>query len=265
MLDNAGHTTSLPALVSGLRAQAKVQGHLFLSPSEEERLASLLVQYRLNDTSQVRRMAPLRTALVLQIIERTFDLSDIAQLTQACILLVAVQALLRTGEVTSGLLPSHFTWLCTRASVRIFVPARVGAMKTATTGSGFFLELADNAAPITAFKLLLRLFRARDLYHRHHEYVFCMVRRGRIYPSLRSSPRAFRALIKSGVLALGLDPAAYSGHSARAGGATDLYAAGVPYYIVKKYGRWRSDAALLYFRCDSSLAQAASDAFALTS
>jgi hypothetical protein len=49
-------------------------------------------------------------------------------------------------------------------------------------------------------------------------------------------------------ISIAVDATLYSGHSCRAGGATDLFVAGLPYYIVKKYGRWRSDAALLYFR-----------------
>lgn len=40
----------------------------------------------------------------------------------------------------------------------------------------------------------------------------------------------------------------YSGHSLRAGGATDLFNAKIPYPIIKLFGRWKSDAALRYFR-----------------
>ena len=45
---------------------------------------------------------------------------------------------------------------------------------------------------------------------------------------------------------IGPNPNHYSGHSCRAGGATDLFAAGVQYYVVKKYGRWTLDTALIY-------------------
>jgi Phage integrase family len=260
MLANSGRTTSLSALVGQLRSQAREQGHIFLSAPAETRLAHLIAQYRLTDSAQVRRMAPLRTALVLQIITR-WDLHQPAQLTQACLLLLAVQALLRTGEVTIGLRVTHFVWLTSRRSVRIHIPALPGASKTATTGAGVFIEVADNAAPISAYKLLSRLFVLRSLRSHPNSFVFCMVRQGTLYPAIRSSPRAFRTLIKAGVRSLGLNPTLYSGHSARAGGATDLYAAGVPYYVVKTYGRWRSDAALIYYRCDSSIAQAAAVAF----
>lgn len=40
----------------------------------------------------------------------------------------------------------------------------------------------------------------------------------------------------------------YSGHSFRAGGATDLFEGGAPPRIIQLTGRWRSDAYLLYIR-----------------
>jgi len=61
---------------------------------------------------------------------------------------------------------------------------------------------------------------------------------------------AWRGLIKEIAKALDLDPALYSGHSFRAGWATDMFNSGVPYYAIKKVGRWESDAALLYYRDD---------------
>lgn len=40
----------------------------------------------------------------------------------------------------------------------------------------------------------------------------------------------------------------YSGHSFRAGGATDLFSGGAPPRVIQLSGRWRSDAYLLYIR-----------------
>ena len=55
-------------------------------------------------------------------------------------------------------------------------------------------------------------------------------------------------MIKFSVERIGLSGGNFAGHSLRAGGATDLFAAGVPYPVIKKFGRWKSDAALLYYR-----------------
>jgi hypothetical protein len=35
----------------------------------------------------------------------------------------------------------------------------------------------------------------------------------------------------------------------------------LPYYVIKKYGRWASDAALVYFRSEASIAVSAASAF----
>ena len=43
-------------------------------------------------------------------------------------------------------------------------------------------------------------------------------------------------------------PKQYAGHSFRSGGATDLYRAGVTVDMLKKLGRWRSNAVWFYIR-----------------
>ena len=58
-----------------------------------------------------------------------------------------------------------------------------------------------------------------------------------------------------------MDIVDYSGHSLRAGGATDLFVKRVPYYLIKKMGRWKSDAALLYYRSDKDVYEAVRKAF----
>lgn len=42
-----------------------------------------------------------------------------------------------------------------------------------------------------------------------------------------------------------------TGHSFRAGGATDLFMAGVPFQTIQKQGRWKSDAVLRYFKAEA--------------
>ena len=57
----------------------------------------------------------------------------------------------------------------------------------------------------------------------------------------------------------------YSGHSLRAGGGTDLFVARVPYYLIKKIGHWKSDAAMVYYRSEEDVCHAVSMAFSLLS
>jgi integrase len=261
MVSNHGHTTSLSGVLSHLRSQHASRDLPFLTAREETRLDHLLNQYRREDPSLVRRASPLRTAIVLRII-RTMNLEDPVRLTQATMLLLAVQALLRGGEITNRLKGSDFVFKTKERSVVIHLKPT----KTCQTGAGVFLEVADNSSEVTAFKLLERLFssRGRDLHNHPDQYTFCMIANGKLHPTVRSSQKAFRKLIKSSVASIGLNPDLFNGHSARAGGATDLFAADTPYYVVKKYGRWRSDAALIYYRCESSIAQRAAAAFEIS-
>ena len=71
----------------------------------------------------------------------------------------------------------------------------------------------------------------------------------------------FRKFIKKMVSLIGFNPIFFSGHSLRAGGATDLFVAKVPYPIIKKAGRWKLDAALLYYRDEDDVAKVISQAF----
>lgn len=53
------------------------------------------------------------------------------------------------------------------------------------------------------------------------------------------------------LLQAGYNPTLYSGHSFRSGGATDLFAVGVPPRLIQ--GRWKSDAFWLYVRDNPEL------------
>ena len=56
----------------------------------------------------------------------------------------------------------------------------------------------------------------------------------------------FTTSLKSLLASLGLNPANYSPHSFRRGGATYAYQAGVPEHLIKLHGDWRSDAYQVY-------------------
>ena len=68
--------------------------------------------------------------------------------------------------------------------------------------------------------------------------------------------------IKKACSTAGYDSQFYAGHSLRAGGATDLFVARVPDHIIKKAGRWKSDAAL-YYRSESDVCNAVKQGFGL--
>jgi len=75
------------------------------------------------------------------------------------------------------------------------------------------------------------------------------------------STSQLRSRIKGAINAIGRDPTRFGGHSLRAGGATDLIRARVPYPSIKKFGRWKSDTALIYYRDEDKISNEATKGF----
>ena len=257
MVRNSNHTASLDGVLSNLRTESRRRGHVFLDAAGETEVRDLVNDWKLCDVSQVNRKAPLRFRIFVEMLKK-WDLSAVDQLMRAVMLATGIQLVLRTAEITRGLQAMHFVWHHVTRQVSIFL----GPTKTFRHGSGVWVTLADTTHEISAYKLLRRLWEVRRLDVRATEYVFCQVTStGSLRPSVPLGESGYRRLIKRGVASIGLEAARFSGHSPRAGGATDMFAAGVPYYVIKKYGRWVSDTALIYYRCETSVAAAAAIAF----
>ena len=63
----------------------------------------------------------------------------------------------------------------------------------------------------------------------------------------------FLSVLKHLCAVVGLDPAKFSTHSLRRGGATFLRLCGAPIEVIKERGDWKSDAVFLYLK--ASLAE----------
>ena len=62
------------------------------------------------------------------------------------------------------------------------------------------------------------------------------------------TPQVYNASLKDLAKLYGFDPSRVSSHSLRVGGASALAAAGLPEYLIKEMGSWRSNAFLTYLR-----------------
>ncbi len=60
------------------------------------------------------------------------------------------------------------------------------------------------------------------------------------------SPKSLNHIVKANIVGLGVDPKTFGSHSLRAGGATEAATKGVDTYLIKRHGRWKSDAVYLY-------------------
>lgn len=160
--------------------------------------------------------------------------------------------LLRLGELLGGLRASDVVWGPRLRSFHL----RLWRDKTHRSGPSILVPFHTRPGPC-AVKSLRILFERSNLWKKPT---------GLLFPSPRSpaqtiSKSSLRLRIKSLVSLGGLDSTAYSGHSLRAGGATDLFVLRVPYAIIKRMGRWRSDACLLYYRDNEDVAHTVASSF----
>jgi hypothetical protein len=179
---------------------------------------------------------------LVQIIDG-LDLSDDKQLLKAVMLATGHDGLLRTAELLSDIKVNNILWEFDKNSFRYELPRS----KTHRSGEPELIQYCDYG-PYSAVRLMKMWFDRCGLWNRHDVNIFPAVSRaGKLNFSRVPSDSWWRKVIKKCCASIGLDSTRYSGHSLRAGGATDLFVARVPHYIVKKMGRWKSDAAMLYY------------------
>jgi hypothetical protein len=170
------------------------------------------------------------------------DLSSPVGLLDATELAVGHDALLRGAELTSGIVGAQIVFWPRGEGYSL----KLRRTKTHRKGAGLVIQVPDYACPTSSCKLLRQSFAQRRLAPT--DLVFPVRRRGRLIADQQASIAHLRKLIKSSVSSIGLDATQFSAHSLRAGGATDLFAAGVPFATIQKMGRWVSAAAVLYYR-----------------
>ena len=158
----------------------------------------------------------------------------------AAMLWMGHDGLLRLDEIARPLKVKHIIWgpLNRRFNLQL------DRTKTHRQGGPVSVAFKIRQGPC-AVRALRQLFDSRNLWNKPEAILFPSRHRSK---SGCVSGSWFRRHIKRLCSAIGLDGARYSGHSLRAGGATALFVARVPYAVIKRAGRWRSDACLLYYR-----------------
>ena len=199
------------------------------------------------DSAHVRRawgaaQFPSRRKLHLPF-RRALDFGFCALLLVITLLFVVYEGLFRTGEILRNTLSErHLPWKhvldsAHDGSVRIMI----GKTKTSRNlPVAVDLDPSNGSRPCAV--LLLKRLKANQSA--------CIpggiTGDSPVFPGMTAAK--WRTIIKKCVIKLGLDPFHYSGHSLRAGAATDLFNMGVPYHSIQKRGRWKSDTFLVYFR-----------------
>ena len=255
-----GSTRSLANLVSNLKLGVELSRQQWLSPCDHYLLSRWMVQLKYDDITPSRRKRPACLALLIRLVA-AMDLSSDEDLYDATSYMVAHNLLLRAAELWSGIRAGALLWSSDRSS---FV---LPLLRTKTVLSGDSISLTVNkfSGKGSSVRLLKRWFDRRNLWDDPEAFLFTLRTGKQSEPFSRyshGSRRTWTVRFKSRLQELGLDSSYYSGHSFRAGGATDLFNNGVPLATVMKLGRWKNaTSALVYFREETELAAAAAAAF----
>ena len=124
--------------------------------------------------------------------------------------------------------------------------------------NGFCLVVPS---PTSAVRRLRRHFDLYGLWDKPNSFVYPAFVRGKLDWSLSLSTTQLCVLITSATKRIGADPSRFANHSLHAGGATDLFRCGVYYPTLKKFGRWKTDTALIYYRDDEGVSDAVFNGF----
>lgn len=189
----------------------------------------------------------------LRRIELTVDRNDPVQVRNFTAMLVGFFALLRKSEYTvrrasdaPPLLRRDLTMLPAGALLHI------RKSKTDQAGEGAIVPIGargDSICPIAWLRLYLHLAQPPPdaaLFLSYSASARCF------QPSSPLSHTSLVSYLKAAAANLGFNPAVYSGHSLRSGGATFMLTYGASVLAVKAIGRWRSDTYQIYYRATTS-------------
>ena len=258
-----GSAKSVDNWVSSLRVYSIQHGLPWLTEGDLYLLKKVRGQLALEDTTDIDRKHPFTLKMIQKAVAHVWRPKESPyDLLCATAALVAHNGLLRGGELLYGLRARDVTWESRNRSVSLHFKWT----KTVRKGTGVDVRITDYPGP-SAYKYLRRWYKQQQLHRKPKAYVFPRWQADRTGTSgsfdfrVPAKVRWLRTVIKETVKKLGFNPDLYSGHSFRAGGATDLFILRVPYPKIKKYGRWLSDAALVYYRDDIEVSAAVAKAF----
>ena len=250
--DLKGSTKTLGSSVSMIKGYSNRNRHPWLDAQELLLIDKLIKHLQFKDVVPTRRVTP----LTLDILKDIVASPEVPEQVKT-MLMTGHDCLNRVGEICSGLKCRDFQW--SRNQKRVTVEFQ--RSKVHREGGSEFITMEEYSSN-SGTRLLRKHFRKYGLFNSPHQVVFPALIKDQADWSRPMSTAQFRSQLKRAVKLKGLDPSRFAGHSLRAGGATDLFNANVPYPIIKKMGRWRSDAAMIYYRDEDAVIKATTKGFA---
>ena len=249
-----GSAKSARRWLNNLRAYSVRNRYVWLDVSDENNINRIIKELEFMDSFPTKRMQPLTKDINLAIIDHQ-SVPDLAK----TYITVGRESIMRGGELFSGLRRKDFTWSLKRDRVTI----HLFRSKANRKGDGEFITLIDYGEK-SSVSLLKKHFDSYTLWSApQNKIIFPAYTKTKGLDWNKSvSVRQLRLMIRECLRTIGIDGNKFGAHSLRAGGATDLFRAGVYYPTIKKFGRWKSDSALLYFRDQEKTVETVMEAFA---
>jgi integrase len=257
---NRGSAKSLDVTLSGIKVFSTLAGMPWLESSQSIKLRRLIQRLKFHDTAPINRKLPLTLDILYPIVSSMRIPNSITDLFIAAALMLAHDGLLRTAELLS-LQVRHLSWSRSRRHLTISIdrskcnqagPPEVITLHDYGNYSGY--RLVDSwidKLGISNIPLAYIFPSSTNRYKRTTEYM--------VFVPLKHN--TWRSIIKSVLRRNSIDATNYSGHSLRAGGATDLFRSKVPLAIISKMGRWASNEVLKYYRDEEDVGAACAEAF----
>ena len=239
--------------ISQLKTFSLMHQYEWLNQAEDRRMQNVIKELEFLDQNPTNRMLPLTKDINVNILNN----SHISPTIKTCVT-IGREGLLRGGEVCQ-LLRKHFIWSQQRDRVTIHLERSKANRK----GAGEYVTLKRHG-PTSGAAILAKHFDQFNLWRADPDAIVLpsySQRKGLDW-SKTISIQQLRKAIRDSLRIIGINGDQYGAHSLRAGGATDLFRAGVYYPIIKKFGRWKSDTALLYFRDQEQTIDTVMGAFA---
>ena len=233
----AGSTKSLRARVSKLRVYSVSHSLPWLDASGLRRLENIVTRLEYMDLKPTKRAKP-ATAPIVELITNNHAVHPLLRI----MIVTAHDGLLRGAELCSGIKVRDLDWNHDQSVV-----LHLHRSKCCRKGGGEFVKFV-NYRPNCAADLLYQYMQYYKLWRYPDALLFPKLKDNVINPEQPMSVNWFRSAFRAALRISGVDPNGFGTHSLRAGGATDLFKAGVSYPNIKKYGRWKTDTALIYYR-----------------
>lgn len=252
-------TKSLGNMVSALKCYVLRHNLPWLDESARYILKRYIGDLEFHDSTITKRARPATLDMVMQVVD-SLNMTNFLDASFAVAMLLAHNGLLRASEVFSGCQVKDIIW---NHGHRYFT-FPLGRTKTHRKGDPLLVTISDYS-DICAYKLMRNWFDQNNLWEHPDYFVFPKSdgRNGFIDFHQCDSVNSFRYRLKKHFARFGKMDTKFTGHSFRAGAATDLFASGVSIQDVQKYGRWKSMAVLIYYREEAVIvAKKAANAFA---